>query len=422
MNLAQVHFARSPASRPHRARPRRGSAVVFMILLMGVLIAGMVTSMAMLSGIQTQSAGVSLKRNAAFYAAEAGIQTAIWNMNHNPSPTAWLATLSAESGSSTGCPYTLSVLGAANWPASPITFVSVGSSGSFTTQATVTISNNVLAPGMAIGGGMSDSGTTSIDGNVQVVGAISHSGNLTLNTVTGQPPASLEGLSTINNSGRTFNIPGNLEFNGAITSSGTMNVSGDAQSGGAITKSGTWNVTGTTTSLSSPNLSFTAPTIDTASLITQAQANGTVMLGGTLTSPTFDFTASPNGIIYVNGNTILGGTVKVKGTGTLVIKGTLTTSVSLGSAATPLTMNLVTTSDMTNSSGVYLNGTLAVGGTYNKSGTTVVTGVIVVQNNITSAGAVTVHYPSSYTPPSFVHYTGSGGSGIQVANFSGATY
>ncbi|HUO10102.1 MAG TPA: hypothetical protein VM008_17480 [Phycisphaerae bacterium] len=415
---------------PRHLHSARASAVVFMILLMAVLTTGMVATMGIVSGIQTQSSGVLLKRNAAFYAAEAGLQTAVWNMNNNPSPTAWLATFSTPPTRtmSNGCSYTLYAVNN-NWPTS-VTFQSVGSSsdGSVSTQATVTITNSVIAPGMAIGGGMSDSGTTTVAGNVQVVGAMARSGNITLTTVPGQPAASLEGLLTLSNTGKTITVPGNVLFNGAISNTGTLTAGtvsapGTVQSGGKITNTGT--ITGSQTSYSSPNVSIAAPTVDTASLITQAQANGTMMSGGTLSSPTFNFNASPNGIIYILGpTTTISGTITVKGSGTLIVAGTLTTTAALGSSGSPVTMNLVTTGNLSTSgtSGIYLNGTLAVGGSYAKSGTTAVNGYVIVQGSISSSGNVTVTNNSAPAPPSFVHYTGSGGSGIQISNFTGATY
>lgn len=401
-----------------RSARARGSAVVFMILLMGILVAGMVTSMAMLSGIQTQSSGVSLKRNAAFYAAEAGLQQAVWNMNSDP--TTWMSSLPYSTSLPNGCIYTVSVVGTPSWPTDPVTFKSVGQSadGSIVTQATVTVTNAVLAPGIAIGGNMQDSGTLTVNGSVQVVGPVTRSGTMTLTNVTGQPPASLQGMSTFSSSGN-FTIPGNLAMNGAITASGKEVVTGNAQSGGAITHTGNWNIGGSTSQYSSPNNNFTAPTVDTASLISQAQANGTMMFGGTMNAPTFDFTASPNGIIYINGNTVIAGSIKIKGSGTLVIKGNLLFSGTLGTVPNPVAMNLVTTGDMTNAGNINMTGALAVGGNYNKSGSTNITGVVVVQSNILASGAVNLTYG---TPPWFIHYTGSGGSNIQVSNFSGATY
>ncbi len=421
MIFARPHL-RNPAAPQHTSRSR-GSAVVFMILLMGVLIAGMVSSMGMLSGIQSQSAGVDLKRNAAFYAAEAGLQQAVWNMNS--SPANWLAQCPYSAQLANGCTYTIFVVGTANWPTTPVTFRSVGLSAdsSVSTQASITVTNTVLAPGLAVGGNMADNGTLIINGSVEVVGSITRNGTMTQTNVTGLPPSSLEAMGSFTSNG-TFTVPANVLMNGSITSNGSVTAGGIAQAGSSITENGTWAIAGGSTSLSSPNLSYTAPTVDTAGLIAKAQANGTMMFGGNLSSPTFDFTASPNGIIYINGNTSINGTIKTKGTGTLIIKGTLTLNGNIGSVGPPpvlAPMNLVTTSDVTFNGSINLNGALCVGGIYTKNGTTNINGVLVVQSNLVSNGAVTLTYAQA---PSFIQYTGGGGSGanIQVTNFSGATY
>jgi hypothetical protein len=67
-----------------------------------------------------------------------------------------------------------------------------------------------------------------------------------------------------------------------------------------------------------------------------------------------------------------------------------------------------------------MNGCLCSGGSLAKSNTTLINGVVVVQQSVTGSGNVTINYAA---PPSFIQYSGGAGSGtVQTTNFSGATY
>jgi hypothetical protein len=381
------------------------------------MLTGMVATMTTVSGVQSQISDLSLKRNAAFYAAEGGIQQAIWNMKNN---SAWVNTLPLNVALPNGCSYTISTVGAPNWPSNPVTFQCVGTSadGSVVSQASATVASTGVAPGLAVGAGLTDSGVLNIKGGVDVVGNVTRSGTMTLTSAAGQPAASLEAEGAFTSAG-TFVVPGNLQFNNAITSSGSVTAGGNVQSGAGINHSGTWNVTGSTLPNDSPALSFTTPTVNTATLISNAQSGGLTLPSGAHANYTINFNNSPNGIIYINGNTTLSGTTTIVGTGTLVVQGTLTNSGTIGSAASPAPINIVTTGANTSSGNLYINGALTSGGNFTKSNTTVINGVVVVAGSVTGTGNVTINYAA---PPWFITYSGGAGGGIQTTNFSGATY
>jgi hypothetical protein len=243
---------------------------------------------------------------------------------------------------------------------------------------------------------------------------------MVITTVTGMPTSNLQAMGAFTSSG-TFTVPGDLLFNGAITSSGKVNVGGDAQAGGALSHSGQWNVAGSTSAFNSPALTINTPTVDTASLIQQAHDDGTVFSGGAKSNYTINFNAGSNHVVCISGNLTLSGTTTVIGTGTLIIQGTLSASGTIGTNPNPVSMNLVTTSDATLSGSLNMNGALCIGGNLTKSGTTTVNGVVVVQGNFDDSGNVNITYKS---PPSFIHYSGTGGSGqpLSIINFTGPIF
>ena len=299
-------------------------------MIIGVLVASMVSLMATQVGVQAQTTEIGLKRNAAFYAAEAGLSQAIWNMNYNQN---WLSTLPQQRTLPNGCTCTVSTVGTVNWPTLPVTFLAVGTSsdGVVISQASITVTNTTLVPGMAVGGGLSDSGTLLIAGSVEVVGNVTRSGTMTQTNVAGQPTAALEAEGSFTSSG-TFVVPGNVEFNNSITASGSVTAGGNVQSGSSVTHSGSWVVTGSTETFDNPNLSFTAPTVDSATLISQAASGGIVIAGGSKSNATINFNSSPNGIICISSNVTFSGTTTIIGSGTLVVQGTLSLSGALGTS------------------------------------------------------------------------------------------
>src|SRR5438067_2437048 len=65
-----------------KIRHRRGTATVMMIVV-SVVLTGLVMALAASSSAQTQNTNNTTKRNAAFYAAEAGAEKAYWKFKHD---------------------------------------------------------------------------------------------------------------------------------------------------------------------------------------------------------------------------------------------------------------------------------------------------------------------------------------------------
>jgi Tfp pilus assembly protein PilX len=63
--------------RHHRQHPR-GTVVALFLLLVAVLVTALISTMALTSGSQAQISTLTFKRDQAFYAAEAGMQRALW--------------------------------------------------------------------------------------------------------------------------------------------------------------------------------------------------------------------------------------------------------------------------------------------------------------------------------------------------------
>lgn len=446
---------------------RRGSIVLYFMLVMATLVTGTLATMSMLSNTETTSAGVAFDRSSAFYAAEAGIQQALWNAKNNPNFTTWLQNLTPQTLSN-HCTYTLN-LTSGNWPTLPLTFQAVGQSadGQVVSQASATISLDGYCPGLAIGGQMRDNGTLNVAGSLMVVGNVTRNGTTTMTNVEGQPTSSLKSMGNYLTNG-TFNVPGDVLFNGYLTTNGTLNASGNVQFGnsnpansyitnngtlnvggdilavGAITSNGTtiagnvqsgtsvyhngtWTVgSSSVQSTSGPNLSFGPPAVDTATLIAQAQEDGTVTTlkngsqNGTLN---IDLNSGSHHVWLIQssrsgGSVSFNGspTISPSGTGTIIINAPATSFN--GSFA--MSGNLVTTGNFTNNGTVNVTGSICVGGDFNKNGNIVANnGVIVVQNDLTSNGTVTTTYG---TPPWFVDWMRETNAKIVVTDFTGPTY
>ena len=61
----------------------RGTVIAYFLVIVSVLTTGLLTTMALTSGNGAQVAGIELKRDQAYYAAEAGVQRAYWLLQTN---------------------------------------------------------------------------------------------------------------------------------------------------------------------------------------------------------------------------------------------------------------------------------------------------------------------------------------------------
>ncbi len=296
-----------------RGLARRGSAAIFLLVLITFVVGAATLTMALTSGVQSKITDVANRRDATFYAAQAGEQWAIWNLQNNSD---WLEELPKSQALPNGYTYTVSAT-KADWP-SPVTLISTGRSpnGAQSVAISVTLSPANTAPTLAIGGQMADSGSLRIQGSVDAIGDIDRSGTMTLSNIPGQPPSSLETMGAFNSSGN-FSVPGNILANNYISSSGNIIAGGNEQCGSFLAQSGHVQIAGTIKSEDNPNLNLSTPTVDTSALINKA---GTVTVpGGTVS--TLNFTQASDGILYVSGDVDFSGNMTIIGTGTLVVGG-----------------------------------------------------------------------------------------------------
>ena len=255
-------------------RKRRGSVLVMYMMIMGTLVTGTVASVAVLSNSETQSGSIGFDRQQAFYAAEAGIERAVWNLNHNA--TNFVAGINVPTTGtvySTGPSYTVTCTTAnPNWPTTPLSFQSVGTSadGKVTSQTTITVTDTVsnspgFSPGFAMAGSNTFSGTLNIAGSFETTSAIVSSGTVKLTNVPGQL-VPLESDEHLHRCG-TLTVPGNMLFNGNVVANGTVNVAGNVQSGRnhhPLRKRLARRRHHHFAKRVRPSLSFTTPTFDTS--------------------------------------------------------------------------------------------------------------------------------------------------------------
>lgn len=338
---------------------------------------------------------------------------------------------------------TINLTNVAGQPAS-----SLESTGSYTAAGIINVPGNVI-----FNGGISASGKLTVGGYLQSGGAVTISGTNS-NTINGNLVAtnavslSSTGMTNIggnlqagSSTGTTLSgttvVGGNVSATGSITSSGSATIGGNVQSGSTISHSGTWNVAGTTTdktttpSPASPGLTFTTPTVDTTTLSNTAKNVGAQY--SSITNNTLDFTKSD--VIEITKSASVSGSLTIippadGSTPTLLVDGSLSIAANLGSSASPVKVNLVTSSSssgyITLSGTQYINGTICCARQLIMSGTSNINGTVVVQNGITGSGTMNITYS---TPPSFVNWSGTGAgiggttnSTVAASNFSGPIY
>ncbi|MCL2646675.1 MAG: hypothetical protein FWD61_06680 [Phycisphaerales bacterium] len=163
-----------------RKRHPRGTIIAFFLVIVAVVVTSLITSMAISSGTGAQAAGITLKRDRAFYAAESGIQHATWKLRYDH----WaLNNYPAFTGSVGGASYSVSKLSSPGL--STIMIQSVGTVPGVTPPASVTITCTLSGggyplPTVALGGNFSGGGGNHVTGNMYVKGSVSQNGNFTV--------------------------------------------------------------------------------------------------------------------------------------------------------------------------------------------------------------------------------------------------
>ena len=353
---------------------RRGTAVAYLLVILSVLITGLMSTMGLTVGTQTQMASLTLHRDQAFYAAEAGIQNAYARLQLNGN---WRADASAPLTGTVGSA-SYSVTAAGGWN-SPVLISAVGTSGAGSTQAVsniaATVSPTSLVPAISLGNNFDN------NGNVVIVGDVQAKGN-------------------VNSSGR-FRLSGSIEAGGSVDTKGSVDISGTTAQ----------NVNG-----------ITIPVIDVNALVAQATQVVHVPQGGKKAYEVASLNFGNGGIIYFDGPISFKGNVSVQGQGTLVVNGDIQiqSAASFGSSSNKALANIVTTGNADVSGYLGIIGSLYVGGTLTKNGGFDVTGVIVANSDLDTAGGMNI---TRAQPPFFDPRANSSGSGTMVlTTFTGPIF
>ena len=369
---------------PRSAAPR-GTIVVYMLIILSVLILSVVATTTTSSGVQVQVASLTLKRDQAYFAAEAGIQRALYEVQFGSwQSTSTYPTLNGDTGA---CTYTVTGSGSGwNSPAM-VTVV-----GRHKTDTSVTCTINVsfqprqIIPAISLGSGIKENGNLTVDGNALV--------------------------------------KGNLELGGKVAINGTV-VYGGANNGVHRPNFVHWD----------PALIPMPPAVwyDATETLTPPSnvvnvtpmvkpSNGAKHLG-TGTPNVLDFRSAPNGVLFYNGNVTLKN-VTVHGKGTLVAFGNVVIqNGGFGDSLDPV--NIVSTGTISTQANFRIYGSLYANGDITHQGQFDVTGTINGQGSMLptqsngGAGGATINRAP---PPSFDPRPVVGSGSMLVTNFTGPSF
>jgi hypothetical protein len=138
-----------------------------MLVMLLVMVVGVLMTTATAGAVQAQTASLQYKRDQAYYAAEAGVQRALYEVLYGSWQSTFVyPTLQGHVGN---CSYTANAQGG-GWN-SVIVVSSIGtypSNPPLTCAVSVTISPTVLVPAISLGSGLSEKGKLTVDGNAMV--------------------------------------------------------------------------------------------------------------------------------------------------------------------------------------------------------------------------------------------------------------
>lgn len=295
-------------------------------VIVSVVVTGMVMTMALAAGMQSQQTTNLRKMDGAFFAAETGVARLAWNIKNGN-----VNTMSSPlTGTVNGYAYTTS------WRlVGPRAYVtSRGSLGSVSYTLTETVIRPITPPATVTTSSFFDNMNLRITGDLAV--------------------------DTDYDNGGNGSVSGNLTYYGTASDTGSV--------GGTLTK---------LTGIPDP-IDFSALG---ATLIAAAGAT----YNGNQTGTTFNFDAlsGTNKVIYVNGKVT---NPVFVGSGTLYAKGNVSAG-DFGTSSKPV--NIVTQGDVTTSDGATIYGSIYSGGNWNRGkigmvGNAYVAGTIQTSNNGTS--------------------------------------
>lgn len=365
---------------------RRGSAAMFLLVLLAAMTVGVASTLSLSSGVQSEVSGMTLHRDQAFYAAEAGIQRAQYEVEYgswvNPPIVSGQPVYPSYSATVGGCTYTITASGSGfNTPA---VITSVGTYSADTrikSTIKVTLQPATIIPALTLGSGISEAGNITIDGNALVKGNI--------------------------------DLKGSVSINGSIQYGGTQsNLSYAVYNPNIPAPPAVWY---------DPSNTKTAP----AGAIS---VNGLINSSGAsrftdITPSSLDFTN--HNVLYVvvpPGQSLTLKNVNVYGSGTLVVVGDIDIQNGVGDQTD--SVNIVATGTIATKGNFRIFGSMYAGGDMTHQGQFQVTGVLSAQgsmypttSNNGAGGATIVRAP----PPGFDPRPAVGAGSVLLQNFTGPT-
>ncbi|HVS70439.1 MAG TPA: hypothetical protein VHQ47_04205 [Phycisphaerae bacterium] len=359
---------------------------MFMLVLLTTVTVATASTLSMLAGVQSELSDLTLHRDQAFYAAEAGIQRAQYEaeygawvnppiVNGKPSYTSFTATVA-------GCTYTISAVGSGfNTPAVITSIGTYTADTRITSKITVTLQPASFIPALSLGSGISEAGNITIDGNVLVRGNV--------------------------------NLKGSVAINGTIAYAGTQsNLSYAVYDPDVPTPPQVWyDPTG--------GKIPPANVINVNSLISQDSASRF-----SDTSPnSLDFTN--HGVLYIvvpAGQSLTLKNVNVYGSGTLVVIGDVNIQNGVGDQTD--SVNIVATGTIATKGNFRIFGSMYAGGDMTHQGQFQVTGVLSAAGEMyatvsgNGAGGATI---VRALPPDFDPRQAQGSGSVLLQNFTGPT-
>jgi hypothetical protein len=363
----------------------RGTIVAYALVMLSVLIMGVVMTTAAASGTHAQMAGLQAKRDQVYYAAEAGIQRAVYEIQYGTWATTTIyPTLTGSSGSAN---YSVTASGAGwNSTASVTSVATLASDSSIKCTITVAIQPKVTIAAISLGAGVSENGNLTVDGNALVKGSIDIGGKVAISGTLIYGGTN----NGVNHSNFIHDDPANIPSPPAVwyDASGTQTVP--------------------------DNVINVTPLVSTA--------NGAKAL--TSASPsTLDFRTASNGVLFYNGNLDLRN-VTVYGSGTLVVFGNVDIqNGGFGDSLNPV--NICATGTIATKANFRIYGSLYANGNITHQGQFDVTGTINGQQWMLpttgnkGAGGATINRAP---PPSYDPRPSSGAGSTVITNFTGPTF
>jgi hypothetical protein len=385
MKHARRYVPGAGGCRDLSSRRSRGSIVAYALVMITVMVMGVVMTTAVSSTVHTQMAGLETKRDQVYYAAEAGIQRAMYELEYGTwQSTATYPLLSGDVGP---CHYMVAATGGGwNTAANIVSIATHGSDTTITCTIEVSFQPKVLVPAINLGSGINENGNLTVDGNALIKGNIDLGGKVAIDgsVIYGGTNNGVSGANFVHQDPATIPAPPKVWYD----ATGTLTPPGNV--------------------------------VDVTPLVNAA--NGAKYLSSS--SPnTLDFHSTSNGVLYYNGDVSLKN-ITVYGSGTLVVFGNVDIqNGGFGDSTTPV--NIVATGTISTQANFRIYGSLYANGDITHQGQFDVTGTINGQGSMYptqgnhGAGGATINRAP---PPAFDPRGITGAGSFVVTNFMGPSF